>query len=325
MFDNGALEGRLLLTGAAGFIGNSLVKNLSNKNLDIVVVDSPRRIEKYACYSESEVTLVPYEWPNIPNLRKLGGFDYIAHLAWSTNPASSMMNIRSDAASNILGTINLLEELRNINCSKFVFLSSGGTVYGNCCSGTITEKDVTSPISAYGISKLACEKYVDLYSKLTATASIILRLGNPYGPYQLKGTPVGVISSFIKNIHDKKPIQVFGDGENVRDFIHIDDVTRAVSACWTVKDASGVLNLGSGKGYSINQILSIITDLTAVPFKVEYLPDRRSDVREIVLDVDKAKNILDFECKISLHSGISEMLDIADLGRTHRATRSAAS
>lgn len=308
------LSGRVLITGGAGFIGSSIVDHLKNFRMDIVVADSRRRLERSEFLSAGNVTVVDCEWPDVPDFDSLGKFDYIIHLAWSTNPASSMGCISEDASTNILGTIGLLENLVKMPKSRLIFFSSGGTVYGNTNGGAITELEPTNPISAYGISKLACEKYINLYSRLKNTSSVILRLGNPYGAYQLKGTPVGAISSFVNKISNNNTIQVYGDGENVRDFIHIDDVCRAVISCMAIKEAEGVYNLGSGVGFSINNLLEIISETLTFPIKVEYLPDRRVDVREVVLDVGKIKSQLNFECLIPLDEGVKQMIVAAGLG-----------
>jgi UDP-glucose 4-epimerase len=319
-----SFQGRVLITGGAGFLGSALVNHFLKKGVEITVVDSARRLSNYAYFDIRLVKLVELEWPDYSGLKDLGKFDSIIHLAWTTNPASSMRDVSFDASSNILGTIELLETMKCGNSSKIIFLSSGGTVYGNNSGGVVSEESATNPVSAYGISKLACEKYVNLYGSGESCCSTVLRLGNPYGPYQLNGTPVGVISSFIRHLHANRSIDIYGTGENVRDFIHIDDVVSAISMCVCRNDVSGVFNLGSGKGYSINQILQIIEELTEQAVEVNYLPDRRADVREIILDVNKIKRHLGFECKTSLVTGISEMLTAGGLKSKGSAAASVA-
>ena len=175
-----SVRNKTLIIGGAGFIGTNLTRHLADNGVSTIVADTQRRLDKYAI-PVSGVTYVPLEWPQASTHTYFTDVINVVHLYWATNPATSMVDIISDAELNILGTINLLEQVSKHNINKFLFLSSGGTVYGNTTADTIDESHPTSPVSAYGISKLSCEKYVSLYAKMKNFPHLNIRLGNPYG------------------------------------------------------------------------------------------------------------------------------------------------
>jgi len=182
-------------------------------------------------------------------------------------------------------------------------------VYGNSSSEKPTEECSTTPISAYGISKLACENYVSLFARQYSFTPLIVRLGNPYGAYQLAGTPVGVIANFVNRVMESKPINIYGSGQTVRDYIHIDDVLTSVELLLKCDDAYGTYNLGSGQGVSIAEIISILDSVTDKKIIKNMLEERRSDVRSIVLNVDKLSQTINYEPRVSIEKGIKDMVD----------------
>lgn len=302
----------VLIVGGAGFLGNSLVKLLVANGLDVVVADTRKRLDIYAI-PQKNVTYVETRWPEVSEIKKLANVSFVVHLAWSSNPSSSMLNVIGDAEENLIGTLNLLESLQNNHLKKFIFLSSGGTVYGNCNTPLIPENNATQPISAYGISKLAAENYVNLYSIRKNFVPLNIRLGNPYGPYQLQGTPTGVIANFVRKILDGESLEIFGDGETIRDYIHIDDVTRCIDQLIKIENVSGTFNLASGLGVSVKQIIDLIEKNTENEIHIDYRESRRSDVRSVVLDIEKLRTSLGFSPLISIEDGIRDMTDFYQL------------
>lgn len=298
----------VLITGGAGFIGNSLISSLIGENANIFVADSAERITKYSEH-ENTVHSVNIEWPSIEQLEILESINVVVHMAWSTNPASSMKNVYQDCSSNVLGTIKLLDLCTKKNVSKFIFMSSGGAIYGNQMLDTLNEKCETKPESAYGISKLSCENYTRLICAQHGITHYNIRLGNPYGPYQLLGTPVGVLANFVLRACLNQKIRIYGNGSIVRDYIHITDVCSALESFILDSPEAGTYNLGTGEGLSINQIIRTLSDLTGSTFDIQYLDERLCDAKRVVLDTEKIRTQLNWEPRVALLPGVRDMVD----------------
>ena len=310
------LKNSTLIIGGAGFLGNSLAKWLSASGQSVIVADTQRRLTLYALQLQN-VEYVACEWPNCNFDTLLNEVKNVVHMAWSSNPASSMLDIESDASENILGTVRLLESLCNIE--KFIFMSSGGTVYGNTDDIPVTELSNTNPVSAYGISKLCCEKYVQMYSLRRGYTHINLRLGNPYGAYQLNGTPVGVIANFVRKVLNDEAIVLYGTGDTVRDYLYIDDFLRAMSLLLQSPCASGIYNLGSGVGTSLVEIIDAIEQKLNKKISINRHKERRLDVRNIVLDVSKLENEINCGSAMSVTEGIGMMIEQHSMSETKSA------
>jgi len=300
---------RILIVGGAGFIGNSLTKVLQDRGQKVVVVDTEERLQKYLVPLDN-VDYQSIEWPNVNGIEKLGEFDDLVHLAWSSNPSSSMQDIELDAKTNVQGTLKLLTVIKTkqLKLDKVLFMSSGGTVYGNSNHDNLDEQVVPNPISAYGISKLACEHYTNLFSNQCGFTPLCVRLGNPYGEYQLQGTPTGVIANFVGKLHSDEQLKIYGDGSIIRDYIHIDDVTHSLYLLLLSPTTYGTYNLGSGLGVTVLDTVRLIEKHSSKKFKIEYLPERTGDVRSVVLNSHRIQNELNYQPVISLDSGISGMV-----------------
>ena len=300
------IKNSTLILGGAGFLGNSLAEYLSKSGHTVVVADSKRRLSNYSTELH-DVEYIVSDWPNSCVGALLSRVNNVIHLAWSSNPVSSMLDIESDASANILGTIRLLESTGDIQ--KIVYMSSGGTVYGNTGNSPVSELSATNPVSAYGVSKLCCEKYVQMYAMQKGFTHINLRLGNPYGAYQLNGTPIGVIANFIRNVLNNDSIDLYGSGETVRDYIYIDDFTKSVALLLQSPCASGTYNLGSGVGTSLTEIICAIELKLKKTINIIHHEERRSDVRSIILDVSKLQNEINCGSAISVKEGIDKMIE----------------
>lgn len=297
---------KTLIVGGAGFVGNSLVQHFSEHSVELIVADTQSRIDKYA-RQVPNCEYIPIKWPLESEIPALQEVMNIVHLAWSSNPSTSMSDISDDTQRNVLGTVSLLQQVGGHDISKFTFMSSGGTVYGNPTENLVTEDSPTNPISAYGISKLTCEKYLSLFAARDKYKYLNIRLGNPYGEYQLQGTPIGVIANFILKASNNEPFTVFGNGDIVRDFIHIDDVSTLLFLAMQQEIESGTYNLGSGIGYSVSEIIDEIQGQIQNRINIASLPSRDSDVKQIVLDSRKIQSAVNYTPKISLTEGISSL------------------
>jgi len=301
------MKNSTLIVGGAGFLGNSLAKHLSDLGEHVFVTDTRRRLDSYA-EIDRKIEYIETDWPDITKLANAPEFNNVIHLAWTTSPASSMNNIVDDANTNIIGTLNLLESNIASSLNKFIFMSSGGTVYGNSHEGKLNEDSPTRPISAYGISKLACENYIQLYALRKQFTPIVIRLGNPYGNYQLQGTPTGVIANFVRKIYADETLEIYGNGETIRDYIHIQDTMAFVEKLLLHPTATGIYNLGSGQGMSVKNIIDSIAQFTNKPININHLECRRGDVRSIVLNIDKLQTEVNHGPDISIKTGIASMV-----------------
>jgi UDP-glucose 4-epimerase len=240
----------------------------------------------------------------------LAGVDSVVHAAHTTVPASSMKDISFDLTSNIPPLMALLQDLgRHSGLRTLVYLSSGGTVYGNPgAHHPISEDHPTTPISSYGLTKLIAEHYIRLCLSGTAVSAFVLRVSNAYGERQDLMRPQGVIGHFLKSLHDDRPVAIYGDGSVVRDYVHAADVASAILHCLLDDPAkpAGVrtFNVGSGYAVTLNELVNLIELVTGRPLTVHRYPDRTFDCQYNVLDCSAIRNALGWTPQIPLQVGL---------------------
>jgi UDP-glucose 4-epimerase len=300
---------QILILGADGFIGSNLVKSLQKeKKYKIFAFDHfrggvSRNIQSF----DKDLVMVPGDFLNKEDIKKaLVGIDYVFHFISLTTPGSSMNEPLIDVNTNIVGTINLLEECVIAEVKRVIFSSSGGAIYGNENKDIYAEEDATNPISPYAISKLTIEKYLEYFKINKGLDYLILRYANPYGPGQNVVGSQGIIPIFLNLIRQDKPITIFGDGKNIRDYIYIDDLINITKLLFSKKTKYKIYNVGSGKGESINEIISIMSKVVKKNIKIENKPARLIDVRKIVLDSIRsvAETAYTMTMRTSLEDGI---------------------
>jgi UDP-glucose 4-epimerase len=234
------------------------------------------------------------------------GMDVVFHLAWTTIHETSTREPLLDITSNLEPSVRLVDECYHAGVQRIVFLSSAGTVYGSAQYSPVDEKHPTNPISAYGITKLAVEKYLYLYHHLYGMDYVVLRPSVPYGPGQDPRKRQGAISVFLYRLARNKPIEIWGDGSIVRDYFYIDDlVTAALSAAALQTVPEQVFNLGGGRGYSLNELVQIMEKVTGQRAQVEYQEGRRFDVPATVLDTSRAASYLKWTPRVELTEGVA--------------------
>ncbi|PTB82859.1 NAD-dependent epimerase [Methylophaga nitratireducenticrescens] len=294
---------KVLVLGGSGFIGSALVGGLLNQGHQVRVLD--RNIEAVRQQFPDVNDVVQADFVDVMSLTEaMSGVDIIFHLISTSVPATSNKNPVHDIESNLVNTVKLLELMRNADVKRIVYLSSGGTVYGTPKTLPITENHPTNPTCSYGIVKLAIEKYLLMYSELYQLDATILRPSNPYGPGQTHKGVQGFIGTCIDKINDGQPITVWGDGSVVRDYVYIDDV---VSACLaTMKgQQKGPVNISSGAGYSLNQIINMIERYKGEEVEVVYQSKRSFDIPEVILDNQLAKKSLGWVPQTPIEQGLS--------------------
>lgn len=303
----------ILILGGTGFIGSHLIDSLSTKGHFLTVVD---RTLKYAPQHKN----IRYYQADIQRLTDIEdiftGQDLIIHLVSTTNPQSSNADPIFDTTSNLVSSLSLLEIMKKQAVPRLIYFSSGGTVYGIPSNIPIKESHPTQPICSYGITKLAIENHIKMYMDLYDIQATILRPSNPYGPRQSHIGVQGVISTFTNRILNEENITLWGDGNVVRDYLYVLDLISACNAA-IEKNVTGTFNIGSGKGYSLNQIISQIELITGKQAHIEYQPKRNFDVPEIYLDITEANSRLGWRPETDLTQGITQYIEWLLSSNTH--------
>jgi len=231
--------------------------------------------------------------------------DIVIHAISTSVPGTSNLDPVSDIHGNLITTVQLLELMRGHGIRRMVYLSSGGTVYGNPEVCPVSECAPLHPICSYGVVKVAVENYLGMYRHIHGLEPVILRLSNPYGPRQGHLGVQGVITSFLHHVRKKEALRVWGDGSNVRDYVHVEEVAQlCVKAA--LGSISGVFNVGSGVGYSLAEIIAIIASVTGEVPEVHYLEGRPFDVKSIVLNISKVRGVFAWSPRINLQQGIRD-------------------
>lgn len=296
-----------LVVGGNGFIGGHLVERLLEKDQAVRIYGRGpgeyRTVPAGAEYVEGDLG-------NYGLIREaVSGMEVVYHFVSTTLPKTSNDDPVYDVRSNLVDTIQLLEVCVEAGVRKVVFASSGGTVYGVPDAVPIREDHSTDPISSYGIVKIAIEKYLRLFHHLHGLDYTVLRISNPYGPYQNPASQQGVISVFLHRIYTGRPITVWGDGSVVRDYLYVSDLIDALEAVSSTETEGKVFNVGSGHGVSLKELIGLMTSVLDEQPVVEYLPSRALDVPASVLDVGLARRELGWEPKTDLREGIARTWD----------------
>ena len=302
----------ILLIGGAGFIGANLVSHLLKKKDYSIVVMEPEfaslhriagmRVKVYRCQlcNIDEINVI---------LRK-EKINTVVHLVSTIIPGSNFDDYQGEFTNVIFPSIKLMEICCEYNI-KFVYFSSGGTVYGDR-KGEITpfkENDQMAPVSYYGWSKQMMENSIQYMHRTRGLQYLVLRPSNPYGRNQSLYGKQGFIAVALGKLMAGEKIQVWGDGSAVRDYIYIDDLSDAVVDLLSIPNVANMtLNIGSGKGYSINQIIGFIRNVVKEKVGVEYFPARQVDVSSVILDTSLLRNFVDFN-PIEIQEGIKLFYD----------------
>ncbi len=300
-----------VVIGASGFIGSHLVDGLLEVGhlVRAVVRDGhgPGLISKQALEA-SGLTLYTADMAEVePLCQALAGADVVFHLANGSLPQSSNRDPARDVQINLLGGLNVLEAARQVGAGRLVLLSSGGTVYGVPKQVPIPEDHATNPICSYGITKLALEKYVALYEQLHGLKGLVLRVANPYGERQRLDSAQGVVPAFMARALRNEPLEIWGDGSTVRDFLYISDVVRALLAVANYEGSERVFNIGSGEGTSLNELVRLLEEELGYSLAVRYKPSRGFDVPTNVLSIDATRRCLGWSPSVSVSDGLHRL------------------
>lgn len=278
----------IILLGAAGFIGKNLAIKLSQDNNNfITLVDKEEEYFNDIRFN-SNVAIKKSELNDDTDFDSLlRNQDIVFHLVSSNIPTNSNKNIFMDIQNNLVFTSKLLESCIKNSIKKVVFISSGGTVYGKSVTCPLSEEMPTNPITSYGLQKLTIEKLLYLCNYVYGLDYSIIRLANPYGPYQRPNGQLGAVTTFVYKAINNEPIVVYGDGTIIRDFIYIDDAVNAILNIMNYNGINKLFNVGSGSGTSINEILENIKSALGCNINIIYKESRSVDVPVNYLDISR--------------------------------------
>ena len=301
---------KVLVTGGAGFVGSHLIEKLLVQGHDIVCLDnfaSGKRanLEPF----KKKITLIEGDILNLKDVQAaLEDVESVYHLAAQISVTQSVRNPLHDASININGFINVLNTILESSVKRIVYVSTGGAIYGEPLHIPASETTPEEPISPYGLSKLVGEKYLKWFNATHGLSYAIIRPANIYGPRQDSLGEAGVISIYLGRMLNKKPLEIFGDGSDTRDYVYVKDIA-AICIAAMASNVDDTYNAGTGIRTSLNELVEIIGEVTTLPIKKVFKPPRPGDVKKIALDITKAKKILKWTPQTTFNAGIQNTWD----------------
>lgn len=295
---------RILVTGGAGFIGSHVAEGFLQSGHDVAVLDNlstgfREYIPGDAAFYEGDIRDAEF-------LKKVfGDFrpDVVDHHAAQMDVRKSLEDPAFDADCNILGSVKLILEAVRTGVKRFIYVSTGGAVYGEPDRLPVAEEHAVNPECAYGISKHTVEHYLYLYRFLNGLNYVVLRYPNVYGPRQNPHGEAGVNAIFIGMMLDGKVPTIYGDGEQLRDYVFVEDIAEANRKALVHGDRE-ILNIGSGIGTSVNEIYRLLAEILDFPEKPVYKPARPGEINKIYLDPSKAGKLLNWKAAVSFREGL---------------------
>ena len=299
---------KILITGGAGFIGSHLTDKLIEEGNEVVVVDNLSTGKKENLNVKAKFYEVDICDSKISQIFQEEKPEIVFHFAAQIDVRKSIDNPMSDAEINILGSLNLLENCRKVDIKKFIFISSGGAVYGDTDVIPTPESQPENPESPYGITKMTIEKYLCFYKKTFGLNYTILRPANVYGPRQDSRGEGGVVAIFCDKILKNEEIRIDGNGEQTRDFIYVKDVVNA-GVMSMEQEKNEVYNIGTGIETNVNEILEKIRELTSSNCKGIHDLAKSGGQTRSCLDFSKARQELGWQPEYDLEKGLKETIE----------------
>lgn len=296
---------KIAILGGGGFIGSAIADRLLKDGHELRIFERSR-VERYRQFPGNErVEWLSGDFMSVHDVgRAIDGVDVVLHLVGTTLPKNSNDDMVYDVESNLVTTLKLLGAMVDKQVGRIVFISSGGTVYGNPAYLPIDEDHSTEPRVSYGITKLAIEKYLLLYQQLYGIKANILRVANPFGERQRIETAQGAVGVFLSRAIQNQPVEIWGDGSVTRDYIYVGDVADAFARAVNYDGTKSVFNISSGIGTSLNELIDVIERVLGREVVRHYLPGRPFDVPVSVLDNTLARQELGWAPQLKLEAGI---------------------
>lgn len=298
---------KVLVLGGGGFMGSAISSELVLAGHDVRIFEKARVKRENVAHILGRVEWLEGDFTNEKNIKEaLYGVEVVIHAISTTLPKTSNDNPAYDISTNVVPTLNLLDAARLNGVKRVIFFSSGGTVYGIPQKTPVSEDHPTDPVCSYGIQKLAIEKYLGLFNHLYGLDYVILRVANPYGPFQDPTAAQGAVMVFLYKVMAGEPIEIWGDGSVTRDYLYVSDVASAVMRAMDYAGGCRIFNIGSGKGLTLNELIRAIEKVAGKKAVVRFTPSRRFDVPVNILDITRAGKELLWAPAVDIEQGIAK-------------------
>ena len=299
---------KVIVTGGAGFIGSHLVDRLLEEGHQVVVMDNLstgklQNLNPAATFHHSDIT-----HKSVNDVFHREQPDIVFHMAAQVSVTESTKDPINDASINVTGTLRLLEASRRFGVEKFIYSSTGGALYGDPKVNPCSETTPICPMSPYGLSKYLGEQYIELYQSLYHLNFTILRYSNVYGPRQDPHGEAGVVAIFSQAMLEGRQPQIFGGGEQERDFVFVADVVQANIRALQQGDGEAI-NIGTGESTSVNCIYESLQSIIQYRWEAEHRPQRPGEIYRISLECSKAARILEWSPQINLQEGLQQTVE----------------
>ena len=297
---------RVLVTGGAGFVGSHIVDGLIDDGHEVLVVDDLSTGNEANLNQKADLVELDIGDPALLELVSSFEPDIISHCAAHASVRVSASEPARDASTNIIGGINVCQAAIGSTCSQLIYVNTGGALYGEPDYLPCDEKHPIRPISPYGLSKWTLELYLEMLLPERVTLKV-LRLANVYGPRQDPNGEAGVVAIFGQGMLRGEGVRIFGDGEQTRDYVYAADVSNAHRRA-QLSEKPLTVNIGSGKGLSVNQLFKRMAQETGYGLAPEHVDERPGDVKHVVLDISRARRELSWEPRMALEDGLRRTL-----------------
>jgi UDP-glucose 4-epimerase len=309
------MSGRALVTGGAGFIGSHIAEAYLGAGWEVVVLDDLSRGHARNVPAKAKLVQADIRSPEARKLLAEGRFQVLIHHAAQIDVRVSVDQPAFDASINVVGFVNLLEGAGAGGVERVVFASSGGTVYGDPIEIPTPETAPNCPISPYGASKLAGEHYARMLGALNNFDAVSMRYSNVFGPRQDPKSEAGVVSIFVSRLLEKRPLTIFGDGTQTRDYVFVRDVARANLLAGTrplppagVHEARA-FNIATAKETTVLELADTVARVMGVEPVLEFAPARPGELLRSALDVGKAATLLGWKPEFTFETGLPQLID----------------
>jgi len=294
------------VTGGAGFIGSHIVDALVAQGCTATVFDDLSSGKRENLGTGIALTVGDVRDKQAVEAAVSGSVDCVFHLAAQIDVRRAVQDPGFDAQVNVGGTINVLNACVEAHVRRFVMSSTGGALYGEPKNLPADEQTLIQPLSPYGVSKCCAEQYIEYFHRTCGLETVILRYANVYGPRQDPNGEAGVVGIFARRILLGQSCIVYGDGEQTRDFVFVDDVAHANMLA--MQEPLGTFNIGTGVETSLNGLLAVFERVVGHPVAREYAPARAGEVQRIALNAEKARHELGWKPSVSLEDGLAQTL-----------------
>jgi len=296
-----------LVLGGNGFLGSHIAEALAKKNNNVRVFDRFTHGMKNLDSFSEKIEIVKGDFFHEPDLKNaMKDMDIVFHYISTTNPVTSLNNPQYDLETNVIGSVRMLQIASDYGVKKVVFPSSGGTIYGEPKTVPIAEDAPTYPVNPYAISKLTIEKYLNYFFHDYGMDYLILRYSNPYGERQSPYGKQGIIPIFLNKIKTGETPTIFGDGSAIRDYIYIEDAVNATLLLFEKNIEDKIFNVGSGRGVTVNELVSVISEITGQSINPIYTNDNAIYIQKIILDISKIRRATGWSPGTGLLEGITK-------------------